>query len=83
MEIQNPGGLLAGLTLPDLLRGGIARRRNEIISEVLRRLGYVEKAGFGMVFIQQQCRMIGANDPEFRASPTHFVVMLPANRLSD
>lgn len=83
MEIQNPGGLLAGLTLPDLLRGGIARRRSEIISEVLRHHGYVEKAGFGMVFIQQQCRKIGAGAPVFTASPTHFMVTMPANRLGD
>lgn len=81
MEIQNPGGLLPGLTLPALLRGGIARRRNEVISEVLRHLGYVEMAGFGILYIQQQSRTIGAGDPQFAATPTHFVVTLPANRL--
>ncbi|MFZ2360522.1 MAG: RNA-binding domain-containing protein [Anaerolineae bacterium] len=79
LEVQSPGGLLPGLALPDLLRGGIARRRNEVISEVLRQIGYVEKAGFGMVFIQERCRQIGASDPQFVATPSHFVVTLPAN----
>ena len=80
LEIQNPGGLLPGLTLQALLQGGIARRRNEVISEVLRRQGFVEKAGFGIVFIQQQLHKLGAGAPEFTASPTHFVVAMPANK---
>lgn len=80
LEVQSPGGLLPGLALPDLLRGGIARRRNEIISEALRHMGYVEKAGFGMVFIQERCRQIGAGDPQFTATASHFVVTLPANQ---
>jgi ATP-dependent DNA helicase RecG len=80
LEIQNPGGLLPGLTIQALMQGGIARRRNEVISEVLRRLGYVEKAGFGIVFIRQQLHKIGAGTPEFVASSTHFLVTMPANK---
>jgi ATP-dependent DNA helicase RecG len=79
LEVQSPGGLLPGLVLSDLLRGGIARRRNEIISEALRHMGYVEKAGFGMVFIQERSRQIGAGDPQFMATASHFTVTLPAN----
>ena len=53
---------------------------NEVISEVLRRQGFVEKAGFGIVFIQQQLRRLGAGEPEFTSSPTHFVLAMLANK---
>ena len=38
LEIQNPGGLLPGVTLEQLLVGGESRRRNPVIAEVLRPL---------------------------------------------
>jgi predicted HTH transcriptional regulator len=81
LEVQNPGGLLPGLTLDTVLRGGIARRRNEVISEFLKQWGYVEKAGFGIVFIRQRMRELGAGEPRFEATPTHFFVTLPAREL--
>ena len=80
LEVQNPGGLLPGLTLEEVLRGGVARRRNEVISEVLHQLGYVEKVGFGLVFIRQRARELGAAEPRFEASPSHFLVSIPARR---
>ncbi len=79
LEAQNPGGLLAGLTLEDVLRGGIARRRNEVISQVLHRWGYVERIGFGLVFIQQRTRELGAGAPRFEATAARFVVRIPSN----
>lgn len=81
LEVQNPGGLLPGLTLETVMRGGVARRRNEVISEILRQWGFVEKAGFGIVFIQQQMRELGAEEPHFEATPSHFVVILPARKM--
>lgn len=78
LEVQNPGGLLPGLTLDAVLRGGIARRRNEVISEFLKQWGYVEKAGFGIVFIRQRMRKLGAGEPRFEATPIHFIATLPA-----
>ena len=71
---------MLNVTLQALFKGGIARLLNEVISEVLRRQGFVEKAGFGIVFIQQQLHKLGAGAPEFTASPTHFVVAMPANK---
>jgi ATP-dependent DNA helicase RecG len=78
LEVQNPGGLLPGLTLDAVLRGGVARRRNRTISEVLRQWGYVEQAGFGIVFIQRRAHELGAAAPRFETTPTHFIVTLPA-----
>jgi len=77
LEVQNPGGLLPGLTLEEVLRGGVARRRNEVISEILRQLGYVEKVGFGLVFIRQRMRELGAPEPHFESTLSHFIVTMP------
>jgi len=78
LEVQNPGGLLPGLSLDVILRGGVARHRNETISAVLYRLGYLERAGFGIVFVQQRMRELGADAPRFESLPSHFLAVLPS-----
>jgi predicted HTH transcriptional regulator len=55
----------------------VARRRNEVISEILRQLGYVEKVGFGLVFIRQRMRELGAPEPHFESTLSHFIVTMP------
>lgn len=83
LEAQNPGGLVAGLALEDVLHGGVARRRNEVISEVLHRWGYVERIGFGLVFIQQRMRELGAESPRFETTSSRFLVTIPSTRRSE
>ncbi|GFP34785.1 hypothetical protein HKBW3S43_00577 [Candidatus Hakubella thermalkaliphila] len=78
LEVQNPGSLLPGLTLEMVLRGGVPRRRNTVISQILREKGYVEEVGRGLVFIHRRMREIGAGDPQFEATPSHFIVNLPS-----
>lgn len=78
LEVQNPGALLPGLSLETILRGGVARRRNDTISAVLYRLGYLERAGFGIVFVQQRMREQGADAPRFETLASHFLVVLPS-----
>jgi ATP-dependent DNA helicase RecG len=51
VEIRNPGGLYDGLTLDDLRRGNVSRRRNPLIAELLRRIHLVEAWGRGMPLI--------------------------------
>jgi len=51
VEIRNPGGLYDGLTLDDLKRGNVSRRRNPLIAELLRRIHLVEAWGRGMPLI--------------------------------
>jgi ATP-dependent DNA helicase RecG len=51
VEIRNPGGLYDGLTLEDLRRGNISRRRNPLIADLLRRIHLVEAWGRGMPLI--------------------------------
>jgi hypothetical protein len=42
IEIRNPGGLLEGMSMDDLLRSYLSRRRNPIGAELLRRVKLVE-----------------------------------------
>lgn len=51
VEIRNPGGLYDDLTLEDLRRGNVSRRRNPLIAELLRRIHLVEAWGRGMPLI--------------------------------
>lgn len=51
VEVRNPGGLYDDITLADLRRGGISRRRNPLIAELLRRIHLVEAWGRGMPLI--------------------------------
>lgn len=80
LEVQSPGGLLPDLTLEQILRGGIARPRNPLVMRILIWRGYVERSGFGIPYIYQQMRALGAPEPQFEAAPSHFRVTLPAVR---
>jgi ATP-dependent DNA helicase RecG len=51
VEIRNPGGLYDDLTLDDLRRGNISRRRNPLIADLLRRIHLIEAWGRGMSLI--------------------------------
>lgn len=78
LELQNPGTLLPDLTLDRVLQGRISRRRNDLISGVLRDKGYVEEVGFGLVFIRRQMRELGAPESRFEVTESHFTVTLPS-----
>ena len=51
VEIRNPGTLFGGLTIADLKRGHVSRRRNPLIAELFRRIEMVEAWGRGMPLI--------------------------------
>jgi len=51
VEVRNPGGLYDGLTLDDLRRGNVSRRRNPLIADLLRRVHLIEAWGRGMPLI--------------------------------
>ncbi len=54
VEIRNPGSLFGGLTIEDLRKGGISKRRNPLIADLLRRIHMVEGWGRGMPLILEQ-----------------------------
>ena len=84
LEIQNPGGLLPGLTLEQVLAGGESRRRNPVIAEVLRQMGTaapVTTVGRGLALIRQEMAGLGSPPPEFASEGQHFRVTLPSSHV--
>lgn len=53
VEIRNPGTLYGGLTIADLHRGNVSKRRNPLIADLFRRIEMVESWGRGMTLIHQ------------------------------
>jgi len=75
IEIENPGLLPFGLTIPDILQGA-SKIRNKVIVRVMHELEYVERWGSGIQRIIASCRDLGLPDPEFREISTRFRVTL-------
>lgn len=82
LEIQNPGGLLPGLTLAQVLIGGESLRRNPVIAEVLRQMGKMTTVGRGLVLIRQEMAVLGSPPPEFHSDSQHFRVTLPSRHVA-
>ena len=82
LEIQNPGGLLPGLTLEQVLAGGESRRRNPVIAEVLRQMGKMTTVGRGLALIRQEMARLGSPPPEFASDGQHFRVTLPSRHVT-
>lgn len=53
VEIRNPGKLYGGLTIEDLHRGNVSKRRNPLIADLFRRIEMVEAWGRGMTLIHR------------------------------
>ena len=51
VEVRNPGNLLDDLTIEDIRRGNVSRRRNPLIADLLRRIQMIEAWGWGMPLI--------------------------------
>ncbi len=68
VEIRNPGRLYDDLTLADLRRGNVSRRRNPLIADLFRRIHLVEAWGRGMPLILEN-----APDVVFREVAGLFV----------
>ena len=68
VEIRNPGGLFGGLTIEEILRGNVSKRRNPLIAELLRRIQMVEAWGRGMPLILKN-----APDATFREIAQIFI----------
>lgn len=51
LEIRNPGGLFGGLTIEQIKREMVSKRRNEVIAELFHRVHFVEKWGRGIDLI--------------------------------
>jgi ATP-dependent DNA helicase RecG len=82
LEISNPGGLPAGITLDNLLVAP-SRPRNPILADTFKRAGLVERTGRGVNRIYEGQLRYGRGAPDYsRSTPTDVVVVLaggPAN----
>ena len=81
IEIENPGLLMPGLAVPDLL-GGISKLRNRVIGRVFRELRLIEQWGSGVQRMVAACRDAGLADPLLEEIGPHFRVTLYSERAS-
>lgn len=68
LEIDNPGGLIAGMTVENL--GSKAARRNRMMADLMQRAGFIENAGTGILRIKEAMKK--NNNPPPEISATNF-----------
>lgn len=68
VEVRNPGQLYGGLTLTEMRKGNVSRRRNPLIADLFRRIDMVEGWGRGMPLILENAPSV-----EFRQVAGLFI----------
>lgn len=63
IEVENPGILLPGLTIEDMLKG-VSKIRNHVIARVFRELGLIEQWGSGVQRMFNEAEHLGLPRPE-------------------
>ncbi|KKG55815.1 AlbA family DNA-binding domain-containing protein [Methanosarcina mazei] len=63
IEIENPGILLPGLTVEDMLQG-VSKLRNRVIARVFRELDLIEQWGSGVSRMFKEAKALGLPEPE-------------------
>ena len=63
IEIENPGILLPGLTVEDMLQG-VSKIRNRVIARVFRELDLIEQWGSGVRRMFKEAEALGLPEPE-------------------
>ncbi|ETR69668.1 MAG: ATP-dependent DNA helicase RecG [Candidatus Magnetoglobus multicellularis str. Araruama] len=63
IEVENPGGLLPGLTVEDM-KQGVSQIRNPVIARVLRELALIEQWGSGIPSIFCEAKANGLAEPK-------------------
>ena len=79
IEIDNPGLLRFGLTIPDI-KQGISKLRNPIIGRIFHTIGLIERWGSGIQRIISSCHEGGFPEPQFEEIATHFRVTIFTTR---
>lgn len=79
IEIENPGLLRFGLTIPDI-KQGISKLRNRIIGRIFHTIGLIERWGSGIQRIISSCQEGGFPEPKFEEIATHFRVTIFTSR---
>ncbi len=66
LEIDNPGGLIRGLSLAEL--GAMAARRNRMLADLMQRAGFIENAGTGIMRMREALSRNNNPPPEIVAT---------------
>lgn len=74
LSISNPGGLIEGVTLSNLLTTE-PRPRNPALADALKRVGLVERTGRGVDLIYRGLLRYGRSQPDYSRSDSHNVVL--------
>ena len=74
LTISNPGGLVDGVTLANLLTTE-PRPRNRTLADAMKRVGVVERSGRGVDKIYRGMLRFGRPEPDYRRTDVHNVVL--------
>ncbi|MGC0018407.1 DNA glycosylase AlkZ-like family protein [Ralstonia pseudosolanacearum] len=74
LTISNPGGLVDGVTLDNLLTTE-PRPRNPALADAMKRIGVVERSGRGVDKIYRGMLRFGRPEPDYRRTNSHSVVL--------
>lgn len=74
LTISNPGGLVDGVTLANLLTTE-PRPRNRTLADAMKRVGLVERSGRGVDKIYRGMLRFGRPEPDYRRTSTTDVVL--------
>ncbi|WP_290871951.1 crosslink repair DNA glycosylase YcaQ family protein [Aquabacterium sp.] len=74
LTISNPGGLVDGVTLANLLTTE-PRPRNRTLADAMKRVGMVERSGRGVDKIYRGMLRFGRPEPDYRRTDVHSVVL--------
>jgi len=75
IEFLNPGTFFAPIN-PENLKEGLSRYRNPLISDALRKRGYMEKQGIGINLILSSCLEAGLEEPQFVELEHHVKLVI-------
>ncbi len=72
LEVSNPGGLPAGMTVEDLKQPHESKPRNKLVADAFFLIKYIEQFGTGIQRILNDCREAGVPEPEFESQADTF-----------
>ena len=77
LEVSNPGGLPAGMTVEDLKQPHESRPRNKLVADAFFLIKYIEQFGTGIGRMIKDCREASVPEPEFESRAGAFRTIFP------
>lgn len=83
LEVSNPGGLPAELTVEDLVTDHLSVPVNPFLARPFYLAGYINQLGYGTQNVVRWCRDSGLPEPRFDAGDNRFRVTIWRNWLTE